>query len=258
MITANDNGVLRSLGTVSENNGGVLHEMNTVHANDGGVLREIFSSSVDSATVDGITPLVVAEDHLVIVNNGSFTLSAPKGARIIVGGAAQGTSGGNVAEYVLDKNTRNAVCVSNCAAVNSGGATTLTVNGTTYDSGSTRQIIQSKWGPIGGSGGYGSTSGNGGNGSGAGGGGGARRYWGRNGNYGGDTAGKGGNYGGYGNQGGNAKGAGHHGGDGGYAAGGGGYGSLTDYFHTEDEYGYFGTVNGTVGSGGAGIIVIEW
>lgn len=258
MITANDNGVLRSLGTVSENNGGVLHELNTVHTNDGGILREIHSSSVGAAKVEGITPLVVAEDHIVIVDSGSFTLSAPKGARIIVGGAAKGINGGNVAEYTLEKAVSNVVCTLQCGAVDSGDATTLTVGGTTYNSGATTNIIQSKWGPIGGRGGYGSTTGNGGNGTGAGGGGGAYRYWGRNGNYGGSTAGKGGNSGGYGNQGGNAKGAGHHGGDGGYAAGGGGYGSLTDFFHTETEYGYFGTVNGTAGKGGAGIIVIEW
>ena len=161
-ITENVNGVLHIHSAEPENVGGVIREKDFVHANDGGVLREIFSSSVDSATVEGITPLVVADDHLVIVNSGSFTLSAPKGARIIVGGAAQGIIGGKVAVYTLESAIRNAQCTLQCGAVGSGNATTLTVGGTTYDSGSVKQVIQSKWGPIGGEGGSGASGGNGG------------------------------------------------------------------------------------------------
>ncbi len=270
-ISENVGGVLRTHSVEREVIDGVTVEKNSVAVNDGGVMRKIHSASVGAATVEGITPKVAAEDHIVIVENGTFTLSAPAGARIIVGGAAKGTSGGNVAEYTLESDIKNAQCTLQCGAVNSGNATTLTIDGVTYNSGSTKQIIQSKWGPIGGEGGSFQNSSNYHveDGTGAGGGGGARKY--ENQYY---SNGKGGNVGGYGNFGGSggysaapptviggdgASGKGGNppysisecgGGGGGFSAGGGtsglvsgsgGYGSSAYY-----------------GEGGAGIIVIEW
>ncbi len=263
-IIENVGGVLRTLSTITTNDSGVIREMDSVHTNDGGVMREIFRAN-KGATVEGITPLVVAEDHIVIVDSGTFTLSAPAGARIIVGGAAKGTSGGNVAEYTLESDIKNAQCTADISAVNSGGNTTLTIGGTTYTCGTAKQIIQSKWGPIGGEGGN-----EGCNGTGAGGGGGVQRY-----DYTNPSNGKGGNNGGYGNFGGNgghsaappytliggdgASGKGGKpsnyyeyshigGGGGGYAAGGG----VGDYYSSNYEG------SPPAGEGGAGIIVIEW
>ena len=274
MITANENGVLHTLGTVSGNDGGVIYELNTVHTNDGGVLREIFSSSVDSATVEGITPLVVAEDHLVIVDSGSFTLSAPAGARIIVGGAAQGIYGGKVAVYTLESAIRNAQCTLQCGAVGSGNATTLTVGGTTYDSGSVKQIIQSKWGSIGGEGGSGASGGNGGTAT-------ITRAKAYNGQISASVSitqygTSGGNSGGYGNFGGhgafsakNSSGVGNSG-----KSGAGGYIYEKDKPSGEGTYTAYGggggggysagggkapnTIYSHPGQGGAGIVVIEW
>lgn len=271
-ITVNDGGVLRTLSTVTTNDGGVIHEMNTVHANDGGVLREIFSSSVDSATVEGITPLVVAEDHLVIVDSGSFTLSAPAGARIIVGGGAQngqqsttaqgnygtyygvlgmGGKGGYVADYILDKEIRNAACTLSVGASVGYNAeqtiTSIVIDGATYDCGSIVQILQSKWGPIGGNGGNGGYQSVGANGTGAGGGGGCGTQFCPS----PVTSGFGGNYDGYGNKGETFDAVYlRKGGKGGYSAGGGGAGV---YKETALSFN-----TGSGGKGGAGIIVIEW
>lgn len=75
MITANDNGVLRSLGTVSENNGGVLHELNTVHANDGGVLREVYSAAKPLSSLNVGDIVKIKEDsvptNFIIVHKGN-------------------------------------------------------------------------------------------------------------------------------------------------------------------------------------------
>ena len=273
-ITENVNGVLHIHSAEPERIGGVIREKDFVHTNDGGVLREIFHAN-KGATVEGITPLVVAEDHIVIVDSGSFTLSAPAGARIIVGGGAEdgkkpftsptyretdgyGGSGGYVAEYVLSEEIRKAECTVTIGnRVEYGKArttTTLNIGSTTYDSGNVPQIIQSKWGPIGGGGGQGgryirsnteSVTTAGGDGTGAGGGGGSGYY----GEFNTSVAGIGGNVNGYGNKGrSGGTSAGGSGGQGGYSAGGGGGG-----FYSNGNY-----TNGSGGLGGSGIVVIEW
>lgn len=309
-ISENVNGVLRTHSAEYENVGGVTVEKNSVVVNDGGVMREIYSASVGAATVEGITPLVVAEDHIVIVESSTFTLSAPKGARIIIGSGASngwlhnskgqnvtgnlytfyGGLGGFVASYTLEKSIHNAQCIATLgSAITVKEKTnemtddavaamlepsTLKIGDTTYDSGTERQVIESKWGPIGGNGGYGckifslqSDSSHrmhsGKPGTGAGGGSGAIYGAPADGNDCYYSGGKGGNNGGYGNFGGNGGGSKHTssvylelipatngacgqagkspgldcpGGGGGYSAGGGFYN----------------------GEGGAGIIVIEW
>lgn len=244
---------------------------------------EYFQTDVTNATtsaipravmITGITPYVEAADHIVIIESCEFTLSAPKGTRIIVGGGGQdgygsGSStaakGGYVQLHILDQDLVQGDCT---AVIGKGGSTynsSLTINENVYDSGKSDTFIQTKWGPIGGAGGKGAgANGNAGAGSGAGGGGGAAGST--------QSAGKGGNSGGYGNFGGNGGGsssssssAGKDGasGSGGakgdkldgstrrYAGGGGGGG----FSAGGGGGGYYG---GSGGKGGAGIIVIEW
>lgn len=71
MITANDNGVLHTLGAVSVNVSGVLHELNSVHTNDGGVLKEIFRASkpLSSLNVGNIVKIKengAPEDYIIV------------------------------------------------------------------------------------------------------------------------------------------------------------------------------------------------
>lgn len=287
-ITSNDGGVLKTLNVITANDSGVLHELNTVHENEDGVLREIFSAK-KGASVSGITPLVVAEDHIVIVNSGTFTLTAPAGTRIIVASGGYGALGGYVAEYTLTEPIINAQCTATVAAadVREKDASKLAVGSTVYGCGETVQIIQSKWGPIGGDGGKGNRleyeSGKGyvaksglyptGAGGGSGG-----AYYSPDTNVGSSP---GGNSYGYGNKGASGGyfstssntetmkgktsicgseggdygttsprgGYGYGGGAGGYAAGGG----LGGYCYQSPSSG-----RGTSGQSGMGIIVIEW
>ncbi len=266
-ITVNDGGVIRKIGTVTTNDNGILRNNSTVSVNDGGVIRTVFSSS--KVKIEGITPLVVADDHIVIVNSGTGTISAPKGTKIIMGGNGVrygnfvGKNGGIVGYTILTSDIINAPLTVTIAAKSARirNKTTVKIGTTTYDctnNGSANNIINSKWGPIGGVGGYGgdydseySKYYDGGDGTGAGGGGGTADWWQSN-------NGKGGNYGGYGNYGGNggangssgAAGADNRnqygGGGGGYAAGGGAGGDDGSEDWADD------------GESGAGIVVIEW
>ena len=210
--------------------------------------------------VTGITPMVQAADHLVFTESGTFTLSANAGTRIVLGSAGSEQKGGFVAEHVLAEDVVNETCTITISATRSANSSKIVIGSKTYTCGSTEQIIESKWGPIGGKGG-----GEGNNGTGAGGGGGGCS-WSNN----KKAPGKGGNNGGYGNFGGNggnssgaqdgASGKGGKssswnevgpGGGGGFSAGGG--------------FGARGTVATTGearkadnGTAGTGIVVIEW
>lgn len=277
-ITENAGGVLRTHAAEYENIGGVIREKSSVVVNDGGVLREIYSAK--KASVKGITPLVSAKDHIVITESGSGTISLPAGARIILGSGAHGTSGGFVAEYTLTSPVINAPFTAVVGEANNrvDGATTLVIDGVTYSCGKVAQVIQSKWGPIGGNGASGGARTPGGsNGSvydageptGAGGGGGGVQ---------GASSleaqpSNGGNASGYGNKGGNGSGktylsgtagssgtggasygstshCGLGGGGGGFAAGGGRGGQWATTSTNRKD--------GSNGDPGAGIIVFEW
>lgn len=233
--------------------------------------------------ITGITPLVSASDHIVIVESGSGTISAPAGTKIILGSgggnAASGThsdggtggTSGYVSEITIDNDIDAQSFTAVIAASKTTKGTKLTVGDLSYDCGATTQIIQSKWGPIGGAGGNGGEGAHiydgsdGGNGTGAGGGGGGGGRAGdptysRNDGKGG----LGGNYDGYGNKGSNGSGGSHgnyictvggnggDGGNGGYAAGAGGYGG---WGYSEDDT---DTYAGRPGNPGTGIIVIQW
>lgn len=277
-LTVNDDGVLRTLGAISVNDGGVIRNLSSVSTNDGGVIKEVFSS--DKFEISGITPLVVADDHVVIVEDCTGTISLPAGARIIVGCGGVGTLGGYVSEYTLMSGVKNAAFTvtlkGSTIKVNNANSdfkqSKITIAGKEYVSSTiynptNRVIIQTKWGPVGGDGGVGEFKDYTGSdddestraedGTGAGGGGAGHSA------SGGST--KGGNNEGYGNYGGNggrsssypatdgASGKGHRGeggGGGGYAAGGGGETSYED----EDGTQYLNNN----GEAGAGIIVIEW
>lgn len=276
-ITVNDGGVLRTLGAVTSNDGGVIRELSSVHTNDGGVLREVHSAK--KVKIEGITPLVEGDDFMVIAQSGTFTLSAPAGTRFIIGGAGSGQKGGHVIERTLAYAVENVSCTATLGGVNSGGATTLKIGSTIYQtnganvSSNTGAAINTRWGPIGGNGGGGAYSEDSDgywdsarNGTGAGGGGGGAddsRT---------SNGGIGGNRYGYGNRGGNggnaprydpttngedglsgtggvkASGAGG-GGGGGYSAGGGQGGN---------NYVNSAVYRASAGQAGAGIIVIEW
>lgn len=206
-IAENVGGVIKTHTTEPESVGGVIREKSPVVVNDGGVLREIFTAN--KVKIEGITPLVVADDHIVITASGSGTISLPAGARIILGSGGEGTLGGYVAEYTLTAPIINAPFIATIGAANScvKDATKLVIDGLTYGCGSTAQVIQSKWGPIGGDGGYCNPSGSSSNNAtGAGGGFGGRYYRKANGTY---------NVTRYGTGGGNEDGYGNHGGRGG-------------------------------------------
>lgn len=154
-ITANDNGVLHTLGTVTANDNGALRNKSTISVNDGGVIRSVFSAN--KVKIEGITPLVVADDHIVIVNSGSGTISLPAGAKIILGSGGVGQYGGFVAEYTLTAALTNAsfTATVDTAKTRTKNATNIVIDGVTYGCGNVERIIQSKWGPIGGRGGDG-------------------------------------------------------------------------------------------------------
>lgn len=154
-IIENVGGVLRTHTAEFVNVGGVLKEQSTVTVNDGGVLRTVHSAK--KVKIEGITPLVVAEDHIVITASGSGTISLPAGARIILGSGAKYTEGGYVAKYTLPTSLVNApftATVGN-ANIRYKDATKLIIDGITYGCGEVKQIINTKWGPIGGDGGQG-------------------------------------------------------------------------------------------------------
>lgn len=216
--------------------------------------------------VTGITPMVQAADHLVFTESGTFTLTANAGTKVVIGSAGSGQSGGFVAEHTLAEDVVDAECTLVISATRTASSSKITIGETTYDCGSTEQIVQGKWGPIGGKGGNAGCDG-----TGAGGGGGGTTT-------GEDAAfrtngGKGGNFGGYGNFGGNGgllcsgedgasgKGGtytsayswGGSGGGGGFSAGGGSQGQG---YNTNDEY--YNHHSGSIGTAGTGIVVIEW
>lgn len=122
--------------------------------------------------VSGITELVSTGTYSVIDQSGTFTLTAPAGTRIIIGGGAEnghgknnddwhgynepgtGGLGGYVEEYTLPIDVVDAACILTLGSTASS-ASTLTINGTRYATKTARNIIQTKWGPIGGQGGDG-------------------------------------------------------------------------------------------------------
>lgn len=276
-LTVNEGGVLRTLGSVSVNDGGVIRNLGSVSANDGGVIREIHSANKFKIT--GVTPLVLADDHAVIVSSvyswDNATISLPAGARIVIGGSGYGTFGGCVAAHTISTAINNASFTATISAAIGGSnqranATYVMIGGVKYSCGSTAQVIQSKWGPIGGEGGIGQEDGYDGDndvatdGTGAGGGGGFK--------YGKGDPKKGGNNGGYGNFGGNGASSsvaatdgacgkagsdkiGGNGGGGGYAAGGGD--CYVEYVYSDDGESY-DTIWADEGEAGTGIVVFEW
>ena len=219
-----------------------------------------------AVAITGLTPMVEAADHIVITESGTFTLTANAGTKIVLGSAGGGQSGGFVAEHTLAKDVVDAECTLVISATRKASSSKITIGETTYDCGSTEQIVQSKWGPIGGKGGNAGYDG-----TGAGGGGGGITNGDDGGCY--KTGGKGGNFGGYGNLGGNGgflcsggdgasgKGGGYaqawhlggSGGGGGYASGGGAQGQA---YNTNDEQSNLHSGEG--GVAGTGIVVIEW
>lgn len=80
-ITANENGVLHTLGAVTSNEGGVLHELSAVHANENGVLNEIFSSVWEAPTALRWTfvnvPDYVNPPESGLEHSGSVSYSSP-------------------------------------------------------------------------------------------------------------------------------------------------------------------------------------
>lgn len=214
--------------------------------------------------ISGITPMVEAADHIVITESGTFTLTANAGTKIIIGSAGEDQIGGFVAEHTIAADVVNETCTLTVSAARTANSSKLVVGSNSYDCGATEQIVQSKWGPIGGRGGNaGSGNENGGNGTGAGGGGGSgginttggvggNRY--RYGNHGGNGGSKSSGSDGSSGKGGacgykNNNTAGSGGGGGGYSSGGG-RGSI----YTTSEP----ATNGKDGEPGTGIIVIEW
>lgn len=218
--------------------------------------------------ISGITPMVEAADHIVITESGTFTLTANAGTKIIIGSAGGGQIGGFVAEHTIAADVVNETCTLTVSAARTANSSKLVVGSNSYGCGATEQIVQSKWGPIGGRGGDAGQ-----NGAGAGGGGGGITN-----NITGKAViqkagGNGGNNGGYGNYGGNggvmcageagASGLGSgfgsnnigggSGGGGGYASGGG---SRGDTVNSNDPQ--FNLKSGSSGGPGTGIIVIEW
>ena len=222
--------------------------------------------------VTGITPMVQAADHLVFTESGTFTLTANTGTRIILGSGGgvqyansnkalvgeKWAKGGYVKSITLTEDVFEAPCIMTIAGMFNQNTTTLKINSTSYTSGSTQTVIDTKWGPIGGNGGEKPTGAGGGRGG---------EDW--AGTASDKTPGTGGNNGGYGNFGGNgslytgkaqdgASGkAGKSsndtcgpGGGGGYAAGGGpgAYGTTS----TGEKY------YADNGEPGTGIVVIEW
>ncbi len=227
--------------------------------------------------INGITPLVSAADHIVIVSSCTFTLSAPAGTRIILGGGGAHTAGGYVSQTTLTADVDSQNCTltlgSATTSTDNHSTSTLKIGTKSYTSGSSVTVINSKWGPIGGDGGFAYHSDNGDlqtviYPTGAGGGGGGYYFntygqrGGNNGRY-GNYGGNGGYYDGLknnayvlGSSGASGKaGAKKHsqygtGGGGGYSAGGG----RGAYEYDVDE----GTTDGGNGYAGSGILVIEW
>lgn len=212
--------------------------------------------------ISGITPMVEAADHIVITESGTFTLTANAGTKIIIGSAGAGQNGGFVTEHTISADVVNETCTLTVSAARKANSSKLVVGSNSYDCGATEQIVQSKWGPIGGKGGAAYNDG-----TGAGGGGGGCDWSNTK-----RDAGKGGNNGGYGNFGGNGRKYGNYGFDGASGKGGqkgenevgpGGGGG----FSAGGGKGAEGTVQssdppktlcGDDGEPGTGIIVIEW
>ncbi len=274
-IIESSNGILRTHTVEYENIDGIIKEQTAVTANDGGVMRKVFASG--KVKLEGITPLVSAEDHIVITESGSGTISLPAGARLILGSGGWKRNSGYVAEFTLTEPIINATFTTTIGRAYSGNSesgrknsTKIVIDKRTYSCGSVQRTISSKWGPIGGYGGVGEASGDeekeASDGEGAGGAGGKQSDI---------PVCKGGNNGGYGNYGGNggsyynrkvvpstggSSGSGStrgsSGGGGGYAAGGG----EPAYEATNDEAGTSASINylGDFGQAGAGIIVIEF
>ena len=117
--------------------------------------------------VTGITPMVQAADHLVFTESGTFTLTANTGTRIILGSGGgvqyansnkalvgeKWAKGGYVKSITLTEDVFEAPCIMTIAGMFNQNTTTLKINSTSYTSGSTQTVIDTKWGPIGGNGG---------------------------------------------------------------------------------------------------------
>lgn len=184
----------------------------------------------------GTTPLVAAEDHVVIVESFEGKITAPKGTRIIMGTGGKGRMGGYVASVVLPDDVVDADISVTVATGQTPYGTVVKIGSITYNSGYNPTPIQTKWGPVGGNGGEGAIV-DAGNGrqinatepTGAGGGGGAADIVENGGSWTGSATGtSGGNELGYGNN--------------------GGRGGITDAYYTVDG------ANGSSGKGGSGMV----
>lgn len=245
--------------------------------------------------ITGIIPLAQGSNYIVITQSGSGTISAPAGTTIILGSGAASISnvsndtdnkfyyGGFVNSVTLpnDVNSQSFTATIATNKNNNNNGTKIQIGSALYNCGRTTQIIQSKWGPIGGVGGRGgcfhreyedpdwvssATSP-----TGAGGGGGGMYFLDYKTPY-TEQPSLGGNSTGFGNKGGNGGAGGTPGlngsngssgmggaavgrygggGGGGYAASGGFGGSFSSYNSDDDEA-------GEQGEDGTGIIVIQW
>ena len=111
-----------------------------------------------AVVIEGVTPAEAGVNYFVIDQSCEFTLSAPAGTRIILGNGGDGGTGSCSSGSHYNKGT----------AGSSGGTSTLKIGDTTYDAGTSREIIPTAAGDVGGggAGGEGSTGGGeGGNGT---------------------------------------------------------------------------------------------
>ncbi len=93
--------------------------------------------------ITGITPIISASNHIVVDVSGTFTLTAPVGTRIIVGSGGDGGDSGGA----YDENDNE-----DYYSGFSGQQSILKINGTTYNSGSSIDMISTKAGMVGGGG----------------------------------------------------------------------------------------------------------
>lgn len=130
--------------------------------------------------VSGVTPLVIADDHIVITTSGQFSLISPPGKhfKLILGGGEEkggviteydstlpirGGYGGYTKQFEFDSISQETFCTLTLGQAVSYGSgltsSTLIIDNQTYsaDAYSGRSIITSKWSPIGGDGGSGSS-----------------------------------------------------------------------------------------------------
>lgn len=146
------------------------------------ILREFLKpiNIIKSVSISGLDPLKSGSNFIVLDKSGTFNISAPKGTRIVLGGAGmsgQGIEGaysgsggdsGYIFDYTLTQNLENCLASLSIAQTYDYGATPthstlkITKNGTiilniTSASG-IRKIVTTKFIPLGGGGGGGGGS----------------------------------------------------------------------------------------------------